>query len=166
MRRGIVFWTSAIGLVLCVVGFGISFTHPLTITATLPGATWVGADVTNGHTLVRAARHTPKIYDLTKKLANFPHGPFQPTDSARFNMCFSTAGFFVDSHSEPVLGFTIYDVGFPVWTPLPLFMACLLWHYRNRLRRFLRRRRNACVTCGYSLTGNTSGVCPECGTNI
>jgi hypothetical protein len=21
-----------------------------------------------------------------------------------------------------------------------------------------------CITCGYNLTGNTSGVCPECGT--
>jgi len=26
-----------------------------------------------------------------------------------------------------------------------------------------RQRANACVQCGYSLTGNTSGRCPECG---
>jgi hypothetical protein len=31
------------------------------------------------------------------------------------------------------------------------------------LRRLRRRRRNECVTCGYSLIGNTSGRCPECG---
>jgi hypothetical protein len=31
---------------------------------------------------------------------------------------------------------------------------------------FRRRRRppGSCATCGYNLTGNTSGVCPECGT--
>jgi hypothetical protein len=27
-----------------------------------------------------------------------------------------------------------------------------------------RRRRGRCVQCGYDLTGNESGVCPECGT--
>lgn len=31
------------------------------------------------------------------------------------------------------------------------------------LRRRQRRRQVRCVTCGYSLTGNTSGACPECG---
>ena len=31
-------------------------------------------------------------------------------------------------------------------------------------RRRSRRRQNRCEICGYSLTGNTSGVCPECGT--
>ncbi len=29
-----------------------------------------------------------------------------------------------------------------------------------------RRRRNHCLACDYNLTGNVSGVCPECGTPI
>ncbi len=29
-----------------------------------------------------------------------------------------------------------------------------------------RRRRNQCLRCGYSLIGNMSGICPECGTPI
>jgi hypothetical protein len=29
-----------------------------------------------------------------------------------------------------------------------------------------RRYRGCCASCGYNLTGNTSGVCPECGTSI
>ena len=34
-----------------------------------------------------------------------------------------------------------------------------------RYRRLMQRRlRGECVRCGYSLTGNVSGVCPECGT--
>ncbi len=31
------------------------------------------------------------------------------------------------------------------------------------VRRWRRKRRGQCVTCGYSLEGNVSGVCPECG---
>jgi hypothetical protein len=32
---------------------------------------------------------------------------------------------------------------------------------------YLRRRRDGlCLICGYNLNGNTSGVCPECGTPI
>ena len=27
-----------------------------------------------------------------------------------------------------------------------------------------RRAKGLCVACGYDLTGNVSGVCPECGT--
>lgn len=35
---------------------------------------------------------------------------------------------------------------------------------RGPVRRFRRRRRGLCVKCGYNLIGNTSGICPECGT--
>ncbi len=42
------------------------------------------------------------------------------------------------------------------------------WYWRHRYRRFLRERLSAsgipiCVKCGYDLTGNESGTCPECG---
>ena len=34
---------------------------------------------------------------------------------------------------------------------------------RGPLRRRQRRRKGQCLQCGYSLEGNVSGVCPECG---
>jgi len=37
---------------------------------------------------------------------------------------------------------------------------------RGPLRRWRRRCRGECERCGYNLTGNTTGVCPECGTPI
>jgi hypothetical protein len=37
---------------------------------------------------------------------------------------------------------------------------------RGPIRRWHRRRRGSCVACGYNLTGNVSGVCPECGAEI
>ena len=52
------------------------------------------------------------------------------------------------------------------------FVAALFWAYpvvvfiRGPVRRFQRKRHNGCLKCGYGLTGNVSGVCPECGTKI
>lgn len=37
---------------------------------------------------------------------------------------------------------------------------------RGPLRTRYRRRRGLCLKCGYNLTGNLSGVCPECGTAL
>jgi hypothetical protein len=40
------------------------------------------------------------------------------------------------------------------------------WFFSRRRKSILARRRvhGLCLQCGYSLTGNTSGICPECGT--
>ena len=38
----------------------------------------------------------------------------------------------------------------------------ILWGM-ERIRANQRRRRGHCRKCGYDLTGNVSGVCPECG---
>jgi len=40
------------------------------------------------------------------------------------------------------------------------------WHLVDRPNALRRRRRlksGLCGKCGYDLTGNVSGVCPECG---
>ncbi len=55
-------------------------------------------------------------------------------------------------------------VGAPFWFPA-VFLA--LWPSvalaRGPYRRHRRRKQNRCLHCGYLLTGNVSGVCPECG---
>jgi hypothetical protein len=60
--------------------------------------------------------------------------------------------------------FLITTARMPLWPATIGFAAlpvlCLI---RGPLRRALRRRHGLCVSCGYNLTGNTSGVCPECG---
>jgi uncharacterized paraquat-inducible protein A len=38
-------------------------------------------------------------------------------------------------------------------------VANLVKYYRRRQRR----GKGLCLACGYNLTGNTSGICPECG---
>ncbi|UCC32455.1 MAG: hypothetical protein JSU86_09270 [Phycisphaerales bacterium] len=37
--------------------------------------------------------------------------------------------------------------------------------YHRHCQQF-RREEGLCITCGYNLTGNVSGICPECGTTI
>ena len=52
----------------------------------------------------------------------------------------------------------------PHWALLLHFAACpALAFTRGTLRRWRRRRKGLCVRCGYDLTGNVTGMCPECG---
>lgn len=47
----------------------------------------------------------------------------------------------------------------PLWIPLVLTASPAAYlFYRDR-----RIPPHCCQSCGYDLTGNTSGVCPECG---
>jgi hypothetical protein len=51
---------------------------------------------------------------------------------------------------------------------LPVLVS-LIYPIRASLllrRRRARRRMNHCADCGYNLTGNTSGICPECGERL
>jgi len=56
-----------------------------------------------------------------------------------------------------------YSGAVPLWLPLAVVIAITF-----AFARFLRSRpmSNCCRDCGYDLTGNVSGVCPECGTAI
>jgi hypothetical protein len=45
-----------------------------------------------------------------------------------------------------------------------VFYGCVGFGIAMLLRR--RPRKGPCVKCGYNLTGNESGICPECGTRI
>ena len=55
-------------------------------------------------------------------------------------------------------------VVFPLWFPFLLFFAypvlAFIW---GPWRRHRHRRKGLCLKCGYDLTGNVSGRCPECG---
>jgi hypothetical protein len=57
-----------------------------------------------------------------------------------------------------------------VWLPLWLIASALLFLPVVRtligFRSWRRSRKGCCPFCGYNLTGNTSGACPECGAQI
>ena len=53
------------------------------------------------------------------------------------------------------------------WAVFAFLSAMLLVPGRMRLARQHRRTKaGLCTRCGYNLTGNTSGICPECGTPV
>ena len=60
---------------------------------------------------------------------------------------------------------------FVVYGFYPLALAVAVWSTRRGIRRRLRVQLVAsgipiCIPRGYNLTGNVTGVCPECGTEI
>lgn len=58
-------------------------------------------------------------------------------------------------------------VGLPLWLPFSLLTVYpTIAFVRGPLRRWRRRQKGLCLRCGYNLTGNVSGICPECGTKI
>jgi hypothetical protein len=64
-------------------------------------------------------------------------------------------------------GMKIIFIDIKLWV---LFLGCLVYpafviHNHFRLLRY-RRQAGLCIYCGYNLTGNTSGICPECGERI
>ena len=55
-------------------------------------------------------------------------------------------------------------VQIPLWCPFTLLGAYpTVAFIHGPLRRRRRRRKGLCIKCGYNLTGNVTGVCPECG---
>ena len=72
--------------------------------------------------------------------------------------CFSPLG------GLPSVGRTLYGDGVVIWTPMwlwcLLFLAPTVWLWYRQARR---PSPTACKHCGYDLTGNVSGRCPECG---
>jgi predicted RNA-binding Zn-ribbon protein involved in translation (DUF1610 family) len=54
----------------------------------------------------------------------------------------------------------------PDWLVTAVLFALAAPPLARAAVRRSRQRRSLCATCGYNLTGNTSGVCPECGTQM
>lgn len=70
------------------------------------------------------------------------------------------------SFNIPVAGSTWagYHFAFPHWLVVLLFLAYpIIAFIHGPCRRYRRYKKGLCLTCGYNLTGNVSGVCPECG---
>lgn len=71
-----------------------------------------------------------------------------------------------DLTKEPTRYVATITVQIPTWPVLILLglYPSYVVVFARKQRRERRRRRGLCITCGYNLTGNTTGVCPECGT--
>jgi hypothetical protein len=60
----------------------------------------------------------------------------------------------------------------PLWPGFAIntiFYAAIVWMLfmgPGAVRRRVRRKRGQCAACGYSLRGNVSDKCPECGVMV
>ena len=77
------------------------------------------------------------------------------------------ASLFPESRWRPAfirIGPNVHMVSTPLWlVTVVLATYPTIAFIRGPLRRRRRRKRGQCLHCGYSLEGNVTGVCPECG---
>jgi hypothetical protein len=71
--------------------------------------------------------------------------------------------FGLDIRRHPFRDLTGYSLVLPLWfVAISTAVAPALWWWKKPRQI----RTGDCSTCGYDLTGNTSGVCPECGVPV
>lgn len=73
---------------------------------------------------------------------------------------------FPDREPSEQYEYTVIPYGLIGWAAAILPAARADDWLRRRGGRLLRHRARRCTRCGYNLTANVSGVCPECGTVI
>ena len=70
----------------------------------------------------------------------------------------------------PGMRLVIHAVCLPLWFLMILFSTYpAIAFVRGPLRQYRRHRRRKCglcIQCSYDLTGNVTGICPECGKEI
>ncbi len=153
--RRVLKWVGLVGCVVTVLVFAATWVWSARF------FWWAGPDVRRIDTYPGNLRYV-SIYDL-KESQSFPRAdqglsithvlPPQrnmrnlarwPTLTSRYHFATGTSG---------------WTVLVPLWFVFLMFAAptAILW-YRDR-----RPPKGHCQACGYDLTGNVTGVCPECG---
>jgi len=158
-----------VSLVLCaltVLVWVVSFWVQPGVLQVWPQRLW-SLGVTRGSVFFHEVRQPPggsgtfgppwaRRFVLTRPPHRFT-APNALTDEWRF------AGFEYLRRSPPL---TFRRLTVPCWfLALATAVAPALWYRRYRTRR-ARDLTSRCLACGYDLTGNVSGVCPECGTTV
>ena len=75
-------------------------------------------------------------------------------------------GLLPQSYTYPLIT-DLWEISVRLWWMILLFAIYpTIAFIRGPYRRYRRRKKGLCLKCGYNLTGNVSGVCPECGEQI
>jgi hypothetical protein len=170
VRHRLFNFAAAVSLVLCLTTAGLWVTHrPVVFTSSRESGLYIGCD--DGF-----------VVSVSKVLAD-PRPSFSVSDSnpaalyAWINSMQrrrSIVGFefgrqyaFISGggHMQLYATAMVCDDGvkIPAWFIVLLTAILPLWWVRT-IRH--KSKGPGCLVCGYNLTGNTSGVCPECGTPV
>jgi hypothetical protein len=109
-------------------------------------------------------------YPQPEREEGFVYGPVSP--KLRSFWCeWSTGGcsryLYQKTGEYRMLPRTWVNIRMHLWLPLVLLLIYpAIAFIRGPVRRWHRRRNNKCVACGYDLTGNVTGICPECATAV
>lgn len=96
--------------------------------------------------------HHPPTRDLLSKT---PESEMTTYQLYRHQQWVRTSNSDLYAISAPLAGCALIFAAFPLYS----FIT-------GPLRTRHRRRRGLCVQCGYNLAGNTTSICPECGTSF
>jgi hypothetical protein len=144
----------------------ITVVRVLTLFAILLGITWLGSAFwriqwSNGRTRIFLAEGgltvSRQSWQVPLKTWEFCRSTHQ-----RLSYWWIRQGV-LDLSSVAATPRKIRFINLPLWMPLMMTIGAawmIHWQHRKRIMQ------GHCQACGYNLTGNTSGVCPECGTPI
>ncbi len=181
VRRHLFTFASAVSLLLCATTLALWVRSYWVDDAQIgylictPRNYWdVGAFSTNGHFLLELMRI--RIPEEVKRDGTLSRFHFR--DWSWFDFLFFMEVMDEEGHLGSRFGYAggaehgiaggssvrVFAVVCPNWVAAGASAtAPVLWLCRY-LRRQKELRPNRCPNCSYDLTGNTSGVCPECGT--
>jgi len=121
---------------------------------------WVLAFVTCGEVLGPFLIHPGKMPDPTKREPNL-------LAFALWILLYSSVIAFLlwaPSILDSLMDHTFFQIMFIAISVGAMYLVAR--SRRKNKRITYRRANNLCVACAYDLRANTTGVCPECGTNI
>jgi hypothetical protein len=118
--------------------------------------------VLSGHGVIRIAARK-YLAGINEGISWFSMDPqSMPPHIVMFKKSFKYKPGRVTARDGSAIAMTV--VCFPHWLLVILFAVLpLRWVWGQSLLPSRRRRLGLCIKCGYNLTANTSGVCPECG---
>jgi hypothetical protein len=162
-------WAGMVACLLTAMAFVSSGWWGLQIGLTSPGAeVWSGGYIQNDVSLSGGViwfRHTSWCSTTSRPqigwhLVRDPQRGWGVLRKYPFPTIYHQQGKYL---SPIYLPFDDYLVMTPLWLPFLFLLipTVLLWRRGRR-----KPRPGFCQACGYDLTGNTTGICPECGQEV
>ena len=167
MRRWLFNFAAAISLVLCLGTAALWVRSESASTRIISRRGWMYADMAGGFLVQTLSDPTNKYLPLIDGSdQNTPLGVAGKQLYRKLGWLLPGVSLYWGESAPPSPPVRVIVVQMDYW-PLVLLWAILpLWAGVRRIRPIIRQQIGRCIVCGYDLTGNASGTCPECGTPI